>query len=74
MHEEHVLARMSLGSAIRYTLKDWDRLTVFERDPPVYLDNNRTERGIRGAVRGPPKSLRLQVRPAGPSLPRRCTA
>jgi transposase len=48
MHEQRVLATTSLGSAIRYTLKNWDRLTVFVRDPLVWLDNNRTERGIRG--------------------------
>jgi transposase len=33
MHEQRVLATTSLGSAIRYTLKNWDRLTVFVRDP-----------------------------------------
>jgi transposase len=52
MHEQRVLATTSLGSAIRYTLKSWDRLTVFVRDPLVWLDNNRTERGIRGPVIG----------------------
>src|SRR5581483_3218758 len=45
-------ATTSLGSAIRYTLKNWDRLTVFVRDPLVWLDNNRTERGLRGPVVG----------------------
>ena len=52
IHEQRVLATTSLGSAIRYTLKSWDRLTVFVRDPLVWLDNNRTERGIRGPVVG----------------------
>ena len=52
MHEQRVLATTSLGSAIRYTLKNWDRLTVFVRDPLVWLDNNRTERGLRGPVVG----------------------
>jgi transposase len=52
MHEQRVLATTRHGSAIRYTLKNWDRLTVFVRDPLVWLDNNRTERGIRGPVAG----------------------
>ena len=52
MHEQRVLATTSLGGAIRYTLKNWDRLTVFVRDPLVWLDNNRTERGLRGPVVG----------------------
>jgi transposase len=52
MHEQRVLATTSLGSAIRYTLKNWERLTVFVRDPLVWLDNNRTERGLRGPVVG----------------------
>lgn len=52
MHEQRVLATTSLGSAIRYTLRSWDRLTVFVRDPLVWLDNNRTERGLRGPVVG----------------------
>jgi transposase len=52
MHEQRVLATTSFGAAIRYTLKSWDRLTVFVRDPLVWLDNNRTERGLRGPVVG----------------------
>ena len=40
------------GSAIRYTLRNWERLTVFVRDPLVWLDNNRNERGLRGPVVG----------------------
>lgn len=52
MHEQRVLASTSLGGAIRYTLRNWERLTVFVRDPLVWLDNNRTERGLRGPVVG----------------------
>jgi len=52
MNEQRLLATTSLGSAIRYTLKNWERLTVFVRDPLVWLDNNRTERGLRGPVVG----------------------
>ena len=41
-----------LGAAIRYTLRDWDRLGVFVNKVTVPLDNNRTERGIRGLAIG----------------------
>ena len=46
------LKSLSIGSAAIYTLKNWDRLTVFVDNPKVPLDNNRTERGIRGPVIG----------------------
>lgn len=46
------LKTTSLGEAIRYTLGYWPRLKVFVDDPAVPLDNNRTERGIRGPVVG----------------------
>jgi len=42
----------SLGAAIRYALNDWHRLTVFVDDAPVPLDNNATERGLRGIAIG----------------------
>lgn len=42
----------SLGSAIRYALKLWPKLTVFVSDDRVPLDNNATERGLRGPVVG----------------------
>lgn len=46
------LKTTSLGQAIRYTLGYWPRLRVFVDNPDVPLDNNRTERGIRGPVVG----------------------
>jgi transposase len=51
---QHVTAlkTTSLGGAVRYTLGIWDRLTLFLEDPVVWLDNNRTERGLRGPVIG----------------------
>ncbi|MGH7341996.1 MAG: IS66 family transposase, partial [Candidatus Rokuibacteriota bacterium] len=52
MQEPAVLVTTSLGSAIRYTLTNWSKLTVFVEDPLVWLDNNATERGIRGPVVG----------------------
>jgi transposase len=46
------LKTTSLGGAVRYTLGIWDRLTLFLEDAVVWLDNNRTERGLRGPVIG----------------------
>ncbi len=43
---------ISLGKACAYTLGIWERLTVFVEDPRVPLDNNATERAIRGPVVG----------------------
>ena len=47
-----VLKKTSLGGAVRYTLAQWPRLTRFVDVPELWLDNNRTERGIRGPVVG----------------------
>lgn len=47
-----VLKSTSLGGAIRYALAQWPRLTRFVDVPELWLDNNRTERGIRGPVVG----------------------
>jgi transposase len=52
MTAQRVLATTTLGSAIRHTLKNWERLTVFVQNPFVWLDNNQTERGLRGPVIG----------------------
>jgi len=52
MHDTPALKTTSLGGAIRYTLGIWDRLTLFLDDAEVWLDNNRTERGLRGPVIG----------------------
>jgi transposase len=46
------LKTTSLGGAIRYTLGIWIRLTLFLDDPEIWLDNNRTEGGLRGPVIG----------------------
>jgi len=43
---------LSIGKAAAYTLGIWNRLTVFVGDPRVPLDNNATERAIRGPVVG----------------------
>ena len=43
---------VSIGKASAYTLGIWDRLTRFVDDVRIPLDNNATERAIRGPVVG----------------------
>jgi transposase len=52
MQDATALKTTSLGGSIRYTLGIWGRLTLFIDDAEVWLDNNRTERGLRGPVIG----------------------
>jgi transposase len=47
-----VLKTLSIGKAAAYTIANWERLTRFVENPLVPLDNNGTERGIRGPVVG----------------------
>ena len=47
-----VLPQSGLGKAIAYMLGMWDGLTRFLADPRIPLDNNATERAIRGPVIG----------------------
>lgn len=49
---QRVLPESGLGKAINYMLGMWKGLTLFLDDPRVPLDNNRTERGLRGVVVG----------------------
>jgi transposase len=42
----------NLGNAVRYALGHWQELTRFADDPAVPLDNNATERALRGPVVG----------------------
>jgi hypothetical protein len=50
---EHAeLKSISIGKAAAYTISNWDRLTRFVEDARVPLDNNATERAIRGPVVG----------------------
>ena len=46
------LTSLSIGKAAAYTLGNWDRLTRFVDDARIPLDNNATERAIRGPVVG----------------------
>jgi transposase len=47
-----VLKTLSIGKAAGYTIANWERLTRFAENPLVPLDNNGTERAIRGPVVG----------------------
>lgn len=47
-----VLKTLSIGKAAGYAIGNWDRLTRFVEEPRVPLDNNATERAIRGPVVG----------------------
>lgn len=46
------LPRSPLGSAIKHMLGQWPRLTKFADHPEVWIDNNNTERSLRGPVVG----------------------
>jgi transposase len=47
-----VLKTTSIGAAISYTLANWHRLKRFADNPRIPIDNNATERAIRGPVVG----------------------
>ena len=51
-HQQRALPESSLGKAIAYMLGLWPGLTRFLDDPRIALDNNATERGLRGMVVG----------------------
>ncbi len=76
------LTSLSIGKAAAYAIANWDRLTRFVDDVRVPLDNNATERAIRGPVvgrknhygssRGAARRSRPRCTPS--SRPRRSTA
>jgi len=47
-----LLKTLSIGKAAGYAIANWERLKRFTADPRIPLDNNATERGIRGPVVG----------------------
>jgi transposase len=51
-YRQRALPESSLGKAIGYMLGLWPGLTRFLDDPRIPLDNNATERGLRGLVVG----------------------
>jgi transposase len=46
------LPRSTFGTAVRYALDLWAGLTPFLDDPRIPIDNNATERGLRGVAVG----------------------
>src|SRR5690606_16767479 len=48
----NALPRSALGKAIDYALARWTGLTRFLSDPRIPLDNNASERALRGPVVG----------------------
>jgi len=50
--EQAPLTSLSIGKAAAYAIANWDRLPRFVDDARIPLDNNATERGIRGPVVG----------------------
>jgi len=53
----HVEPNSSLGEAITYVLKRWDRLTLFLHQPGAPLDNNICERLLKTSIRHRNNSL-----------------
>jgi transposase len=47
-----VLPKSPAGRAVRYTLKNWNALTRYCEDADLSIDNNATERAIRGVAVG----------------------
>ena len=50
--QTEVLPKSPEGRAVRYTLKNWTALTRYCRDGDLQIDNNATERAIRGVAVG----------------------
>ena len=50
--QEEVLPKSPEGRAVRYTLKNWTALTRYCEDGDLQIDNNATERAIRGIAVG----------------------
>ena len=50
--QTEVLPKSPEGRAIRYTLKNWTALNRYCEDGDLEIDNNRTERSIRGVAVG----------------------
>jgi transposase len=48
--ERKVEPNSGLGTAMRYLLKHWERLTLFLRQPGAPLDNNICERALKKAI------------------------
>ncbi|TXC67914.1 IS66 family transposase [Bradymonadales bacterium TMQ1] len=49
---QRVLPKSAIGKAIAYMMERWERLELYIEHPELWIDNNPTERGIRGPVVG----------------------
>jgi len=52
MKEQRPIPKSQLAQAIGYMSKRWKGLTLFRDDPAIWLDNNGTERALRGPILG----------------------
>ncbi len=50
--QAEILPKSPAGKAVRYTLKNWTVLTCYCEDGDLEIDNNATERAIRGVAVG----------------------
>ena len=50
--QDQLLPKSEAGQAVAYTLKNWTALTRYCSDADLPIDNNRTERSIRGIAVG----------------------
>lgn len=57
LKERKVEPNSSMGQAISYMLKHWEKLTLFLREPGAPLDNNICERALKMAIRHRKNSL-----------------
>ncbi len=57
LDERQVEPNSSLGKAIRYMLKHWEKLTLFLRVPGAPLDSNAVQRALKLAIRHRRNSL-----------------
>lgn len=57
LDEKKVEPNSGLGKAINYSLKRWETLTLFLREPGAPLDNSLTERMLKRAIRHRRNSL-----------------
>jgi transposase len=60
--------RGPMGDAISYALGNWDALTLFLTDPHLPIDNNASERALRGAALGRKNFLFVGTDEAGENL------
>jgi hypothetical protein len=62
LDQKKVEPNSSLGEAIRYMLKHWNKLTLFLRQPGAPLDNNICERALKKAILHRKNSLFYRTR------------